>query len=233
MDKLISEAILHIKKNLNPEVTLVAVSKTRDIDEIMEAYSCGIRDFGENKVQEMMTKIPLLPRDIRWHLIGHLQRNKVKYIVGQVNLIHSLDSTALAMEIERQYAKASLIAEALIQINIGREESKTGVLTEDLPDLLQYCSKCQHLKIRGLMAIIPKGSEEESKKYFSYMKSIFDSLKINDYKNVSMEQLSMGMSGDYLEAMEQGANIVRIGEGIFGKRNYNSQEENKNVGKSI
>ncbi len=233
MDKLISEAILHIKKNLNPEVTLVAVSKTRDIDEIMEAYSCGIRDFGENKVQEMMIKIPLLPKDIRWHLIGHLQRNKVKYIVGQVNLIHSLDSTALAMEIERQYAKASLIAEALIQINIGREDSKTGVLIEDLPDLLQYCSKCQYLKIRGLMAIIPKGSDEESKKYFSDMKSIFDSLKINDYKNISMEQLSMGMSGDYLEAMKQGANIVRIGEGIFGKRNYNSQEENKNVGKSI
>lgn len=218
----IEENLNNIEENLNrKKVVLVAVSKTKPVKDIRSAYDVGIRDFGENKVQELINKEPELPKDIRWHLIGHLQRNKVKYIVGKVYLIHSLDSVRLLNELEKHYSAEKLTANTLIQINIGREESKTGIYEENLEGLLEACESCTSVVVKGLMAVIPKGNEESCRFYFKKMKSIFDNLKKREFKNISMDVLSMGMTHDYKIAVEEGANLVRIGEGIFGKRNYN------------
>ena len=185
-----------------------------------EAYKTGIRDFGENKVQELCEKYDEFHKDVRWHLLGHLQRNKVKYIVGKVNLIHSVDSIELIREIEKRYKKENLIADILIQINIGRETQKYGVLEENIYDIMEEVKSCDNVKVKGLMAIIPKGNKEENKAYFDKMYNIFKELKNKQFNNVSMDILSMGMTHDYLEAIEAGSNMVRIGEGIFGKRDY-------------
>ncbi|MFT8314692.1 MAG: YggS family pyridoxal phosphate-dependent enzyme [Clostridium sp.] len=217
----IKENICKIKTQLPENVTLIAVSKTRAVEEIQEAYNEGIRDFGENKVQELIEKIDRFDSSVRWHLIGHLQTNKVKYIVGKVHLIHSVDSVKLINEIEKRYAAGNLIANVLVQINIGRETSKTGIFKEDLPEILEECEKCNNLRVKGLMAVIPKGSEEECRRYFTEMRHIWNSLKEKNYNNISMEYLSMGMTHDYKIALEEGANVIRVGEGIFGKRNYN------------
>lgn len=217
----ISENYLQLKEELSDQITLISVSKTRTVDEIKEVYDVGSRNFGENKVQELIDKYDKLPKDIQWHLIGHLQRNKVKYIVGKVHLIHSLDSVRLLEEIQRQYEKNAEIANTLIQINIGREESKTGILLEDLEELLNAIENCKNVKVRGIMATIPKGDEESCRYYFHKTEEIFQDLKKKSFKNITMEILSMGMSGDYKIAIEAGSNMVRIGEGIFGKRNYN------------
>lgn len=219
----VEENINRIKKNISEDVTLIAVSKTKPVEVIEEAYGIGIRDFGENKVQELVDKYDKLPKDIRWHLIGHLQRNKVKYIVGKVHLIHSLDSIKLLDEIEKQYKASDATAYALIQINIGKEESKTGIYLENLEELLQGCEACNHVKIRGLMAIIPQGSKESCKEYFKQIKNIFNDIKKRKFNNIVMEVLSMGMTEDYEEAVEEGSNMVRVGSGIFGKRNYNNK----------
>lgn len=212
-----------IRKDIPENVRLIAVSKTKSLDEMKEAYDIGIRDFGENKVQEFLSKYDSFGDDINWHFIGHLQVNKVKYIVGKVKLIHSLDSIKLLSELEKRYSKAGLKAEVLIEVNIGREESKSGILLEDLEELLSQCENCSSVEVKGLMAVIPKGNEEDNRKYFSEMKSIFEKLKNNKFKNVEMKYLSMGMTGDYKIAIAEGANMVRIGQGIFGKRNYNVQ----------
>lgn len=217
----IKENICKIKTQLPKNVNLIAVSKTRAVEEIQEAYNEGIRDFGENKVQELIEKIDRFDSSVRWHLIGHLQTNKVKYIVGKVHLIHSVDSVKLINEIEKRYAASNLIANVLVQINIGREASKTGIFKEDLPEILEECEKCNNLKVQGLMAVIPKGSEEECRRYFTEMRHIWNSLREKNYNNISMEYLSMGMTHDYKIALEEGANVIRVGEGIFGKRNYN------------
>lgn len=216
----IGEVYKNIKDKIPEAVTLVCVSKTRTIDEIKEAYASGSRDFGENKVQELMEKYDNLNEDIRWHFIGHLQTNKVKYLVGKVYLIHSLDSIHLLKEIEKRYAAKGKIASLLIQINIGKEVAKTGIAVEELSSLIKACEGCNNIKIKGLMATIPIGNEESSRKYFTKMKSIFDNLKTFDYKNVSMEFLSLGMSKDYKIALETGANMIRLGERIFGSRDY-------------
>ncbi len=220
--------ILTIAKNIQdftesiPEgVKLLAVSKTRSIDEIKEAFEAGQREFGENKVQELVDKFESFDTTIRWHLIGHLQTNKVKYIVGKVFLIHSLDSIKLLEEIEKRYKDANLIANVLIQINIGREQSKTGIFKENLEELLSRIEKCSNVKVKGLMAVIPKGSDMENKFYFKEMKKIWDSLRERQFENITMEYLSMGMTNDYKLAILEGSNLIRIGEGIFGKRNYN------------
>lgn len=218
----IAENLDKVKNSIPEGVKLVAVSKTKPIEDIKEAYDCGIRDFGENKVQELLTKYDEFGNDVRWHLIGHLQVNKVKYIVGKVFLIHSLDSVKLLKELEKRYAKENLCADVLIEINIGREESKSGILLENLDELLSECEKCSNVRIKGLMTVIPIGDEENNKKYFSQMKSLFEKLKIMNLENVEMKYLSMGMTGDYKTAILEGANIVRIGQGIFGKRNYNN-----------
>ncbi|MEY7998672.1 YggS family pyridoxal phosphate-dependent enzyme [Clostridium sp. Mt-5] len=218
----IEENLNDIEENLNEKkVVLVAVSKTKPVEDIQSAYDAGIRDFGENKVQEFMDKEPVLPKDIRWHLIGHLQRNKVKYIVGKIYLIHSLDSIRLLNELEKHYKSEKLIANTLIQINIGREENKTGIYVENLENLIEACETCTSVKVKGLMAVIPQGDEKSCRHYFKKMKSIFDELKKRKFNNISMDILSMGMTHDYKIAVEEGSTLVRIGEGIFGKRNYN------------
>lgn len=214
----IKENISEIRKNIPNYVNLIAVSKTKCVEEIKEAYDAGIRDFGENKVQELIKKKDLLPEDIRWHLIGHLQRNKVKYIAGQVELIHSLDSIRLLEELEDQYSSRNAIANALIQINIGREESKTGIYLEELESLISACEKCNNVKVYGLMAIIPKNDEKGNIFFFREMKKIWDDLKQRSLNNIEMKFLSMGMSDDYIIAISEGANMVRIGTGIFGSR---------------
>jgi len=216
----IAENLDKIRNSIPEGVKLVAVYKTKPVEDIKEAYNCGIRDFGENKVQELLTKYDEFGEDVRWHLIGHLQVNKVKYIVGKVFLIHSLDSVKLLKELEKRYSKQNLYADDLIEINIGREESKSGILLEDLDELISECEKCSNVRIKGLMTVIPIGDEESNKKYFSQMKSLFEKLKSMNLKNVEMKYLSMGMTGDYKTAILEGANIVRIGQGIFGKRNY-------------
>lgn len=221
---------MSILKNINEilgdlpeEIKLIAVSKTRSIEEIKEAYDYGIRDFGENKVQELILKEEKLNKDIKWHLIGHLQRNKVKYIVGKVYLIHSLDNINLLKEIEKEYKKQNLTANSLIEVNIGREESKTGILAENLDELILEIEKCENVKILGLMAIIPKGDEIACLNYFKKVKELYDRLSKIKYKNITMKILSMGMTSDYKYAIREGSNMVRIGEGIFGKRNYNKE----------
>ena len=217
----IEERVNNIINEIPENVTLVAVSKTRSLDEMEEAYKAGIRDFGENKVQELIEKEEKFHKDVKWHLIGHLQTNKVKYIVDKVYLIHSLDSIKLLDEIEKRYSQKGKIANALIQINIGRDPNKTGILIEELDDLIEACEKCNNVKIRGLMTVLPKESEEKCRKYFNNMKKLYDLLSKKSYNNITMEYLSMGMTGDYKIAVEEGANIIRIGEGIFGKRIYN------------
>ncbi|HCQ89554.1 MAG TPA: YggS family pyridoxal phosphate-dependent enzyme [Clostridium sp.] len=210
-----------IMNKISKEITLISVSKTKPVEDLVEAYAAGARDFGENKVQELDMKYEQLPKDIRWHLIGHLQRNKVKYLVGKVHLIHSLDSVRLAEEIEKQFSAKNEIANVLIQINIGREASKTGVKIEELEELINICESYSSIKVRGLMATIPIGNEESCRYYFSEMKKIFDDLSKRSFKNISMEILSMGMTHDYEIAIEEGSNMIRVGEGIFGKRQYN------------
>ena len=208
-----------IKKSIPKNVTLVAVSKTKPLEDINKAYELGQRDFGENKVQELIDKEEALPKDIRWHFIGNLQTNKVKYLVNKVYLIHSLSSKKLLEKIESEFSKNNTIANLLIQINIGKEESKGGIFEEDLNDFIIEVEKCSNVKVKGLMAIIPKGNDDENRFYFKKMKKIFDDLSIKSYKNITMEVLSMGMTHDFKIALEEGSNLVRIGEGIFGKRN--------------
>ncbi|NLL31549.1 MAG: YggS family pyridoxal phosphate-dependent enzyme [Clostridiales bacterium] len=214
----IREEITKIKNIIPSNVKLVAVSKTKPIEDIMEAYEAGQRDFGENKVQELLEKENSLPKDIRWHLIGKLQTNKVKYIVGKVSLIHSLSSIKLLNKIEKEYSKKDMIAHTLIQINIGREESKSGILLEELNELIGAIELCNHCKVKGIMTIIPKGTDDENRYYFKEVKKIYDNLKEKQFKNISMDVLSMGMSNDYKIAIEEGSNLIRIGQGIFGKR---------------
>lgn len=215
----IEENLNEIKKSISKNITLVAVSKTKPIEDINIAYKLGQRDFGENKVQELLYKEEALPNDIRWHFIGNLQTNKVKYLVDKAYLIHSLSSIKLLKKIEDEFSKKNSIANLLIQINIGKEESKGGFLKEDLKNIIIEIEKCNNIKVKGLMAIIPKGNAEENRFYFKEMKAIYDNLSSNTYKNISMEILSMGMTHDFEIAIEEGSNLIRIGEGIFGKRN--------------
>ncbi len=201
------------------EIRLVAVSKTVEVERIRQALAAGACDLGENRVQEMMEKMPQLPENVRWHMIGRLQKNKVKYIIGKTELIHSLCSLEVAQEIQRLSLKNQVWTDCLVQINIGREESKAGIEAEQLPAFLQAVSEMDHIRIRGLMAIAPIVDEpEQARPYFARMKQLFDGLEENE--QVSRQWLSMGMSGDYQVAIEEGANLVRIGSSIFGQRDY-------------
>lgn len=215
----VGENLNKIKENISNNVTLVAVSKTKPIEDIQIAYNLGQRDFGENKVQELIDKEESLAKDIKWHFIGNLQTNKVKYLVDKVYLIHSLSSIKLLKKIEDEFSKHNSTANLLIQINIGKEETKGGIYEEDLLEMINEVEKCNNCKVKGLMAIIPKGNDEENRFYFKKMKSIFDDLSKKSYKNIKMEILSMGMTHDYMIAIEEGSNLIRVGEGIFGKRN--------------
>lgn len=203
------------------EVTLVAVSKTKPLPLLKEAYDAGIRDFGENKVQELMDKMPRLPSDIRWHMIGHLQRNKVKYIVGKVALIHSVDSIRLAEEISQEAIKKGVVADILVEVNIAREESKFGATAEETCSLAEHIAKLPGIRIKGLMAIAPyTENQEDNRYYFRKLKQLSVDIKHKNIDNVSMGILSMGMTGDYSVAIEEGATCIRVGTGIFGERNY-------------
>lgn len=209
-----------IRSTLKDNVTLVAVSKTKSVEEIMEAYKEGVRDFGENKVQELEEKYELLPKDIRWHLIGGLQTNKVRKVIGKTYLIQSLDRESLALEINKRAEKTGILVDTLIEVNIGEESQKAGILTKDLEEFVTLLKDLKHIRVRGLMAIIPQGSEKENRKYFKKMYELFQKLSQVRQERFTMEVLSMGMSMDYVTAMEEGSNMIRVGTGIFGARNY-------------
>ncbi len=205
------------------EVTLIAVSKTKPISMLSEIYDCGIRDFGENKVQELCEKREQLPLDIRWHMIGHLQRNKVKFIIRDTALIHSVDTYRLAEEINIQAKKMKRIVPILIEVNIAKESSKFGILPEEALLLTEEISKLDSLRIEGLMTIAPyTENPEENRPYFQQIKNLSVDIANEKIDNVSMNTLSMGMTGDYMTAIEEGATIVRVGTGIFGARTYHT-----------
>ncbi len=203
------------------EVTLISVSKTKPLQMLKEAYEAGARDFGENKVQELTEKIPQMPGDVRWHMIGHLQRNKVKYIVGKVYLIHSVDSLRLAEEISREAVKQDMEVNILLEINVAGEESKYGAAPEEAESLAYSISKLPGIHICGLMAIAPYvENAEDNRQYFRKLKQLSVDIERKNIDNVSMDVLSMGMTGDYSVAVEEGATYVRVGTGIFGERDY-------------
>lgn len=204
------------------EVTLIAVSKTKPVEMLQEVYMEGIRDFGENKVQELCQKIEVLPENINWHMIGHLQTNKVKYIVGKTRLIHSVDSLKLAEEIQRLAEKRDVDVDILVEVNIANEESKFGISKEKVIDLVQAISRLTRVHIKGLMTIAPLvNNPEDNRLFFRGIKELSVDIKLQNIDNVSMDVLSMGMTGDYEVAIEEGATMVRVGTGIFGERNYN------------
>ncbi len=206
------------------EVTLIAVSKTKPIEMLQEAYEAGARDFGENKVQELMDKIPALPADIRWHMIGHLQRNKVKYIIDKVYLIHSVDSLKLAEEISKEALKHHVTANILVEVNVAGEESKFGTSLKEAEDLVLEIAKLPGICVKGLMTIAPFVEDgEENRKYFRILKQLsVDILQKNNDNSIG-NILSMGMTGDYEVAVEEGATYVRVGTGIFGERDYKKE----------
>ena len=203
------------------EVTLIAVSKTKPVELLKEAYKNGCRDFGENKVQELIDKYDQLPDDIRWHMIGHLQRNKVKYLIGKTYLIHSVDTYKLAEEISKEASKKSIDVDILIEVNIAREESKYGVLPEDVLELVDQIRRLNNVKIKGLMTVAPYTDDSETnRQYFAALRDLSVDIKHKNIDNVTMNVLSMGMSGDFEVAIQEGATMVRVGTGIFGERDY-------------
>lgn len=204
-------------------VTLIAVSKYKPLQDLKEAYDAGARDFGENHVQEMLEKMPEMPSDVRWHMIGHLQRNKVKYIVGKVFLIHSVDSLRLAEEISKEAVKAGVVQDILIEVNVAGEESKWGGNLEETVNLVNEAGKLPGISVKGLMTVAPyTENPEENRKYFSALKHLSVDIEGQNKDNISMGVLSMGMTGDYEVAVSEGATYVRVGTGIFGERDYSS-----------
>lgn len=203
------------------DITLIAVSKTKSAEMIQEAYDTGIRQFGENRVQEIVDKYPQLPADIKWHLIGHLQTNKVKYIIDKACMIHSVDSLKLAQEISRQAMKNDVTAHILIEVNVAGEDTKFGVKPEDTADLCEKISLLPQIRIRGLMTVAPFVDDpEENRPVFCALRQLLVDIGAKNIDNVSMDCLSMGMSNDYTVAIEEGATFVRVGTSIFGQRNY-------------
>ena len=209
------------------EVTLIAVSKTKPVSMLEEAYQTGCRDFGENKVQELTEKYEQLPKDIRWHMIGHLQRNKVKYLIGKVHLIHSVDSLRLAQEISKESVKKQVTTSVLLEVNVAGEESKFGLGEADaVIELVKEVSVLPGVRIKGLMTVAPYvENPEENRQYFQVLKQLSVDIMQKNIDNVSMDILSMGMTGDYEVAVEEGASHVRVGTGIFGERDYSSIKE--------
>lgn len=202
------------------DITLIAVTKTHSAEMINEAIRCGVTDIGENKVQEILDKYDsVLP--VRWHMIGHLQTNKVKYIIDKVCLIHSVDSVKLLDEIERQARLKNVTAEVLIQINISGEQTKFGIKPEMIYDVLEHAETLTRVKVSGLMTVAPKVYDGVTNSlFFDNIRQIFIDISNKKYHNVNMKYLSMGMSGDYETAVKAGSNMVRIGSAIFGKRFY-------------
>ena len=203
------------------DVTLIAVSKTKPVDMLREAYDLGIRVFGENKVQELTEKYDRLPEDIRWHMIGHLQTNKVKYIVGKTELIHSVDSLKLAEMIEKESQKHGCVTDILVEVNVAEEESKFGLRMEEVIPFIEKIVQYPHINVRGLMTIAPfVENPEENRTIFADLHKLYVDIKEKNIDNGTVSILSMGMTNDYEVAIEEGATMVRIGTGIFGARDY-------------
>lgn len=218
----ISRACVRSGRN-REEVTLIAVSKTKPVEMMEEAMKSGIRVFGENKVQEILKKEPELPNDIDWHLIGHLQRNKVRQITGKVAMIHSVDSLRLAEQIQKEYEKQELTARILIEVNVAGEESKFGLMPEETEDVIREIAKMPNIEVCGLMTIAPfVDNPEDNRIHFRNLRKLLVDINAKNIDNVSMRELSMGMTGDYEVAIEEGATFVRVGTGIFGSRQYSN-----------
>lgn len=232
----IEENIKEVRENIkktaekidkNPdEISLIAVTKLHSPEEINEAIDCGITDIGENKVQEILEKYDKIKK-VNWHLIGHLQRNKVKYIINKVSMIHSVDSLKLAEEIDKRANKLGITMDILIQVNTSKEESKFGVDPIYLENIItDIAESCPNIRIRGLMCIAPMVEDlEDARPAFSLGKKLFDEYKNDSRSSIDFKYLSMGMTGDYMVAIEEGSNMVRVGTGIFGKRDYRSEEK--------
>lgn len=226
---MIKENLDQVRKTINAaciragrrpeEVTLIAVSKTKPVPMLEEAYAAGTRDFGENKVQEILAKKPELPQDIRWHMIGHLQRNKVSQVIGNAVMIHSVDSLRLARQIEAEAAKKEVDVDILLEVNVAREESKYGFMLEEVEDAVMAIKDFPHVHIKGLMTIAPfVDNPEENRGIFKKLFEFAVDIGRKNIDNVTMDVLSMGMTGDYEVAVEEGATMVRVGTGIFGIR---------------
>ncbi len=226
---MIQEHLRHVEEKIcqacdrsgrdRDDVTLIAVSKTKPIEDLKEAYRCGTRYFGENKVQEIMEKYPQMPGDVKWHMIGHLQRNKVKYIVDKVAMIHSVDSLRLAQTIQTEAAKEQVTIPILLEVNVAGEESKFGLSVEEVIPLTEQISTMKNIHIQGLMTIAPYVDDpEENRWVFRELKKISVDIEEKNIDNVDMYVLSMGMTGDYEVAIEEGATMIRVGTGIFGSR---------------
>lgn len=228
---MLKDNLIQVKQNIKvaclqagrsqEDVTLIAVSKTKPLSLLQEAYEEGCRHFGENKVQELVEKYQVLPKDIKWHMIGHLQTNKVKYIVDKVFLIHSVDSLKLAKEISKEALKKNVTVSVLIEVNVAEEESKFGVKLQDAEELIRSIAPLPGIHIEGLMTIAPYVEDsEENRQYFALLKQLSVDISKKNIDNVNMSVLSMGMTGDYTVAVEEGASYVRVGTGIFGERRY-------------
>ncbi len=203
------------------EVTLIAVSKTKPVSDIYEVMETGIKDYGENKVQELCDKIETISEHVNWHMIGHLQRNKVKYIVDKVRMIHSVDSLRLAQQISSEAVKKGVDVDILIEVNVAEEASKFGLSTEAVIQLAEDISKLPAVHIRGLMTVAPfTENPEDNRPYFRNLRQLAVDIARKNIDNVTMNELSMGMTGDYEVAIEEGATMVRVGTGIFGTRIY-------------
>ena len=221
VEKRVQEACIRANR-AREEVTLIAVSKTKPVSMLEEIYAEGVRDFGENKVQELTDKFEQLPNDIKWHMIGHLQRNKVKYIIDKAELIHSVDSVRLAQTIEQEAAKKNVVADILIEVNVAEEDSKFGLKVEEVIPMIEEIASYPHVRIKGLMTIAPfVENPEENRPVFARLKKLSVDIANKNIDNVSVSILSMGMTNDYEVAIEEGATMVRVGTGIFGERNYN------------
>lgn len=218
----IKDNLLNIKQLLLPHVTLVAVSKTKPVSDLMEAYEAGQRIFGENKIQEMTAKYEEMPKDVEWHMIGHVQTNKVKYMAPFVSLVHGVDSLKLLKEINKQAKKNDRVINCLLQMHIAEEETKFGMDEAELNELLasEEFTQMQNIKVTGLMGMATfTENEAQVKKEFTHLKVIFDSIRQKtEAANLKPEILSMGMSGDYKTAIECGSNMIRVGSSIFGSR---------------
>jgi hypothetical protein len=219
----IKENLLNIKSKLPKNITLVAVSKTKPVSDLMEAYNAGQRVFGENKIQEMVDKYEIMPKDIEWHMIGHVQRNKVKYMASFVSLIHGVDNLKLLKEIDKQAKKHDRIIDCLLQIKIASEDSKFGMSSSDALEIIhsESFSELKNIKVTGVMGMATfTNNESQIEREFKFLRHTFDDLKVTQSKNCKLEIISMGMSSDYLLATDCGSNMVRVGSSIFGSRNY-------------
>lgn len=201
------------------EVTLIAVSKTKPVSMLLEAYEAGSRDFGENKVQEITEKFPQMPEDAKFHMIGHLQTNKVGQVIEKAVLIHSVDSVHLAEKIEKEAAKRNIVKDILLEVNVAEEESKFGLSMDEVIPVLETIKNFPHICVKGLMTIAPYvENAEENRKHFKELYQLYVDIKTKNIDNGTMSVLSMGMTGDYEVAVEEGATMIRVGTGIFGSR---------------